>query len=166
MTPNSPLNGIKRGLNVLANVTLMAFVLSLVVALIWGTPGAVQRLGALWIAIVLFTFGFTKIIVNSMYVASTGTGEHAGLFDEKVGSLLKSSRSEDTSPDIRDSIIEKDGSYTKEEVQVFLADLDNHVSNHVVTTDIFIVACATLVTGFGDLLFCLLRSAGHSACSS
>lgn len=161
---DNPLNGIKQGLSIFVNLTLLFFLASVLVLLIWGSPSMVQRTGAFWIAFVVISFGFIKLTVSSINDAAKGKGEFARDFDEKIGGQLKGSRPKSYTL-LGQALYRQNNQYTREEVQAYLDDLENHVSYTVVPTDLLVVGLATLLTGFGDLFFCLFRSPGNPICS-
>lgn len=160
-----PLDVMKRWLNLVVNLTFLGFVLSVVVLVVIGSPQSVQRLGAFWIAIILFLFGLIKFMVHQLHLAAEGKGYAVSQFEEKIVPNLYSDE-KGWLNFMNDKGEEYDRPlYKREEVKNFLEDLEHYVNFHVVIADVFLIAVATLLSGFGDLLFCLFRSGGHVACS-
>ncbi|WP_162300751.1 hypothetical protein [Alkalilacustris brevis] len=140
--------------------------MSVVLVWVWGSPSWMLRLGTLWIAIVVFSFGFIRIVVNQIYLASQGKGAAVPMFEKKLGPLLYSEDKGWLNFMNKEGMPYEAPLRSREELSQLFQDLELHVSHRVVPADLLLIAFATLLTGFGDLMFCVFRAVGVPACSS
>ena len=163
---DDPLRSIKRGFNITIVAAFFFFLATTVYFLVFGAPSHLSRLGAAWIAFVVFFFGFAQMIVLHVKNAAHGKGPFAAEFEKKVGPFIFSEGKG------WGNFVSKDGRKyeqplrTREEVQRLVDDLESSITIELYFWELTIIAMATLLTGFGDLLFCAVRLNGGIECSS
>ena len=118
-----------------------------------------QRLGALWVAILVLLFGFLRITLNALQEAIVAEQDLKGLTsaESKFGFLRAIAPSEESFSKITEPEFKND-------LARFFQALGAQLHKKVYPAELILFAVATLQWGFGDLFHCFINGNGWKTC--
>jgi len=118
-----------------------------------------QRLGALWVAIIIILFGFLRAILAALKAAMSAEQDLRKFTtaESSFGFLRALAPREEYFERLENPDVRNDFS------KLFDA-IEAQLSKSVYPAEILLLAVATLQWGFGDLLHCFLNGNGWSTC--
>ena len=161
---DNPLNGLKKSADVSIGIFIALFFLVNILVLIWGSPSGFQRLGSLWVAVLLFAFGFLKLTLSEINKAVSGRGEFAGWVKEKLDPFVYSEDKGWLNYGSEDGVEYENPLHTQDEVRSFLREIEDRILFAFLPNELLFGAFATLQWGYGDLLYCFLHGKGWTTC--
>lgn len=124
------------------------------------SPDTFQRLGALWAAILVLVFGFTRVTIGVVLSAI----EHPEDLGYVTGASNKFSFTRFAEP----KKTHMDAIHGDQELQnqtlKLLNLLSNRISKRVLSNEVLILFTATLQWGYGDLFHCWFNDNGWQVC--
>lgn len=147
-----------------AGLFVIFFCVANVVAFFIGETASFQRLGSLWVAILILLFGFTRFILELTKNASEGGGP---FFDKFIEIFKPVTYSDDRG---WLNYMSKDGQEfdrplpTIETVSKQFSEFERHVFYVVASNEFLLAIIATLQWGYGDLFHCWVHGNGWQVC--
>jgi len=161
---DNPLEPLKRIADISTGVFIALFILVNISVLIWGSPIGFQRLGSLWVAILLFAFGFLKFAMSEINKAVSGRGEYVDMAREKLDPVTFSKDKGWHNFMSNEGVEYERPLFTLDEVKGHLRETEGRILAVFVPNELFFGALATLQWGYGDLLHCFLHGKGWTTC--
>ena len=161
---HNPLKPIKTGADICVGIMVLCFVAVSVAVLFCGTSSTFQRLGSLWVAILLLSFGMLKFVVVAMRNAVEGTGPFAEMARERLSPYVFSEDKGWLNFMSEDGVEYEAPLPKQEEVEGHFAEIEQQVLSSVIPNEMFIGALATLQWGYGDLFHCWINGKGWTTC--
>jgi len=128
-------------------------------AMTWGSPEAFQRLGALWVAILILIFGYSKILIFGLKSISKDSSELSTFtFANQKNRLLNIFAPSDSSVSVL-----KDPEQRRL-MNLLVYRLENRLAVRVFSGEIILLVMSTLQWGYGDLLHCWAGGRGWKVC--
>jgi len=160
----NPFLGAKRKADIFIGLFVILFLLVDGLVLFWGSASAFQRLGSLWVALLLLAFGLMKFIVSELSKAVSGRGELADYVKEVLDPFTYSEDKGWLNFGSKDGVEYEAPLRTKDEIRYFTRELEDRVLFSFVPNELLLGAIATLQWGYGDLFFCLIHGKGWTSC--
>lgn len=145
---------------VFTGFSVLIFVVVNVLVLIWGSASGFQRLGSLWVAALLLSFGLLKLILSEIDKAISGRGELAEWAKEKLNPVLYSEEKGWLNYISKDGVEYENPLHTQDEILHFLREVEDRILFSFLPNELLLGALATLQWGYGDVLFYLLHGKG------
>jgi hypothetical protein len=161
---DDPLKGIKVFLGAVAFALGAIPTIVNIYAVIYFTPLGFQRLGSIWIALVLLVLGGSRYVVSDMNRAVHGRGPHKDIAAKKLGGSVYSEDKGWLNYMNSEGVEFERPLRTWEEIQELTDDLVDYVQARLQPTEISVGVAATLQWGYGDLIFCFLHGKGWMTC--
>jgi hypothetical protein len=161
---HNPLKPIKTGADVFVGIMLLLFLAVSALVLAYGTSSNFQRLGSLWVAILLLSFGLLKYMVVAIRNAVEGTGPFAEMARERLRPYVFSEDKGWLNYMSEDGVEYETPLPKQEEVEGHFAEIEQHILSSVIPNEMIIGALATLQWGYGDLFHCWINGKGWTTC--
>lgn len=123
-------------------------------------PDAFQRLGSLWVAMIVMIYGFSKLIFGGL-TSIVDTPDDIDMLVGK-GNRFSITRFSRPKPDFLHAL-KNDAEYRQEYRELMLL-LENRLQIQGFSGELFVLALATLQWGYGDLFHCWAHGNGWQIC--
>ena len=157
MKHDNPLIGMKKFVDFGTGLFIFSFFLVDILVLIFGSANGFQRLGSLWVALLLVFFGMTKIVFNRLHNGINGRGIFAEMVQDRVSKVTFSEDKGWLNYMSKDCLEFERALFKKSEIEAFFQELKDGVDAKLIPNELFIGALATLQWGYGELIFVLVH---------
>ncbi|KPD11362.1 hypothetical protein [Phaeobacter sp. 11ANDIMAR09] len=143
------------GMNIV-NVTF--WVVNFLVLDFW-TADSFQRLGSLWVAILVLLFGFSRLTVSGIVsLINEPSGlEELTFSGSKVSFLRRLAPSKGAMRWVSDNS-------ERQSLTLIMTHVENRLIYRVYSTEVILLTVATLQWGYGDIFHCWINGSGWSKC--
>ena len=156
----NPLYPLKKATDVGIGIFAILFFSVNLLVLIWGSSSSFQRLGSLWVAILLLAFGLLKFTLSEIQKAVSGRGEYVNMAKERLDPVIFAKDKGWLNFMTAEGEEYESPLHTWDEVKSFLEQIEDRILATVVPNELVFGAFATLQWGYGDLFFCFLHGKG------
>lgn len=147
-----------------AGAMVFAYIISIMLGLYFLEASSFQRLGSLWIAVLILLFGFSKLAMQQVKDAISGRGEQQKEAQEKLKSVTFSDDKGWLNYMSKEGVVYTERLHTNEEIQAHFADFESRAIFYIASNELLLATLATLQWGYGDLLHCLINGKGWATC--